>query len=60
MQGWQIVDEMNRAIAKAAGSGYSPKVQHVTAENAGKDGGPKNIFDPDNGYRDQYKKIWGK
>jgi ribose transport system substrate-binding protein len=26
----------------------------------GKDGGPKNIFDPDNGYRDHYKAIWGK
>ncbi len=23
------------------------------------DGGPNNIFDPDNGYRDQYKRIWG-
>ncbi len=58
MQGWQIVDEMNRAFAKAAWSGYSPKVHLVTAENVAKDGGPKNIFDPDNGYRDQYKKIW--
>jgi ribose transport system substrate-binding protein len=60
MQGWQIVDEMNRAFSKAAWSGYSPKVHLVTAENVGKDGGPKNEFDPDNGYRDQYKRIWGK
>jgi ribose transport system substrate-binding protein len=37
-----------------------PKVHLVTADNVGKDGGPKNVFDPDNGYRDQYKKIWGK
>ena len=29
-------------------------VQHVEF-----DGGPKNTFDPDNGYRDEYKKIWG-
>ena len=25
-----------------------------------KDGGPKNLFDPDNGYRNAYKTIWGK
>jgi ribose transport system substrate-binding protein len=60
MQGWQIVDELNRAFSKVAWSGYSPKVHLVTPENVGKDGGPKNIFDPDNGYRNQYKSIWGK
>ncbi|MGY0195072.1 ABC transporter substrate-binding protein [Leptothrix sp. BB-4] len=60
MQGWQIVDEFNRAFSKVAWSGYVPKVHLVTPENVGKDGGPKNIFDPDNGYRTQYKAIWGK
>jgi ribose transport system substrate-binding protein len=60
MQGWQIVDELNRAFAKVAWSGYVPKVHLVTAENVGSDGGPKNLFDPDNGYRNEYKKIWGK
>ncbi len=60
MQGWQIVDELNRAFAKAPWSGYVPKVHLVTAENVGKDGGPKNVFDPDSGYRDKYKSIWGK
>lgn len=60
MQGWQIVDELNRAFSKAAWSGYVPKVHLVTAENVAKDGGPKNLFDPDNGYRNAYKTIWGK
>ncbi|MCY1378731.1 hypothetical protein D9M69_663900 [compost metagenome] len=60
MQGWQIVDELNRAFAKVAWSGYIPKVHLVTAENVAKDGGPKNLFDPDNGYRNHYKAIWGK
>lgn len=60
MQGWQVVDELNRAFNKVAWSGYMPKVHLVTADNVAKDGGPKNIFDPDNGYRDQYKRIWGK
>lgn len=60
MQGWQIVDELNRAFSKVAWSGYIPKVHLVTADNVGKDGGPKNVFDPDNGYRNEYKKIWAK
>ena len=60
MQGWQIVDELNRAFNKTSWSGYIPKVHLVTAENVGKDGGPKNLFDPDNGYRNAYKKIWAK
>ena len=60
MQGWQIVDELNRAFAKVAWSGYIPKVHLVTADNVGKDGGAKNLFDPDNGYRKEYKKIWAK
>ena len=60
MQGWQVVDELNRALSKQAWSGYVPKVHLVTAENVAKDGGATNVFDPDSGYRDQYKKIWGK
>jgi ribose transport system substrate-binding protein len=58
MQGWQIVDELNRAFAKEMWSGYVPKVHLVTTGNVGKDGGPKNVFDPDNGYRAQYKAVW--
>jgi ribose transport system substrate-binding protein len=58
MQGWQIVDELNRAFAKQPWSGYVPKVHLVTAANVGKDGGPRNLYDPDNGYRDKYKAIW--
>ncbi len=60
MQGWQIVDEMNRAFSKAPWSGYVPKVHLVTPQNVGQDGGPNNLFDPDNGYRNEYKKIWGR
>jgi ribose transport system substrate-binding protein len=58
LQGWQIVDELNRAFAKAPWSSYVPKVHLVTAQNVGKDGGPKNLFDPDNGYREHYQAIW--
>lgn len=60
LQGWQLVDELNRAFAKAPWSGYVPGVHLVVAANVAFDGGDKNVFDPDNGYRDHYKAIWGK
>jgi ribose transport system substrate-binding protein len=60
MQGWQIVDELNRAFSKVSWSGYVPKVHLVVADNVGKDGGPRNLYDPDNGYRNHYRAIWGK
>lgn len=60
MQGWQVVDEINRAFAKMPWSGFIPIVHLVTADNIAFDGGPNNIYDPDNQYRDHYKAIWGK
>src|SRR5579864_811985 len=59
LHGWQAVDEMNRFFAGADPSGYVTPVHLVTADNIQFDGGPNNIFDPDNGYRDQYRQIWG-
>jgi len=58
-QGWQLIDELNRAFHKKPWSGYVSGIHLVTASNIAYDGGPKNVFDPDNGYRDVYKKIWG-
>jgi len=60
LQGWQLVDELNRAFAGEAWSGYVSPLHVVTSANVEFDGGPKNTFDPDNGYRDAYKAIWGK
>jgi ribose transport system substrate-binding protein len=59
LHGWQAVDEMNRFFAGQPPSGYVTPVHVVTADNIQYDGGPNNIFDPDNGYRDQYRAIWG-
>jgi len=56
MQGWQIVDEFNRAFAGQAASGYVPVVHLVTKANVG----TSTVWDPQNGYRTEYKKIWGK
>lgn len=60
LQGWQIVDELNRAIQGEAWSGYTSPLHVVTAANIGFDGGEANIFDPGNGYREAYAAIWGK
>ncbi len=59
MQGWQLVDELNRAFNKAPWSGYTSGIHLVTAEIVAYDGGDKNVFDPANGYRDEYRRIWG-
>jgi ribose transport system substrate-binding protein len=58
-QGWQTIDEMNRAFAGEAPSGFVQPPHLFVKANIDQDGGDKNIFDPGNGYRDQYKKIWG-
>jgi len=57
-QGWQLIDELNRAFAKQPWSGYVSGIHLVTAGNIAYDGGPQNLYDPDNGYRDAYLAIW--
>ncbi|GAA1390313.1 substrate-binding domain-containing protein [Luteococcus peritonei] len=54
-EGWQIVDELNRAFAGEQASGYVPQVHVATQENSTED----NFWDPV-GYDAAYKKIWGK
>jgi ribose transport system substrate-binding protein len=59
LQGWQLVDELNRAVSGEACSGYITAPALVTEEGL-KAMGDSNAFDPQNGYRDAYAKIWGK
>ena len=59
LQGWQLVDELNRAVQGEACSGYITAPAVVTKEGLEKLG-DSNAFDPDNGYRDAYATIWGK
>ena len=59
LQGWQLVDELNRAIAGEECSGYITSPAVVTLDGA-KAMGDSPIFDPDNGYREAYTAIWGK
>jgi ribose transport system substrate-binding protein len=54
-QGWQIVDEFNRAFAGEPASGYVAPVHLTTSDNVG----TTASWDPP-GYREAYQKIWGK
>jgi len=58
LQGWQLVDEMNRALSGEPWSGYVSPLHVVTTDNIEFDGGPTNTFDPENGYKEEYLKIW--
>jgi len=58
LHGWQLVDELNRLIMKQPVSAYVPPVHLVSSDNIGFDGGPRMQYDPDNGYREIYRRIW--
>ncbi|PNE32296.1 sugar ABC transporter substrate-binding protein [Streptomyces eurocidicus] len=53
-QGWQIVDEFNRAFAGAPASGYVAPVHIATSANSAS----VTSWDP-RGYRAAYRRIWG-
>ncbi|MGD3109884.1 substrate-binding domain-containing protein [Streptomyces sp. YGL11-2] len=54
-QGWQILDEFNRAFAGRPASGYVAPVHIATAANSA----GATTWDPP-GYRAAYRKIWGR
>lgn len=56
LQGWQLVDEANRALAGEAPSGFIASPALITKDNV-PDG---DTYDPDSGYRDIYLQVWGK
>jgi ribose transport system substrate-binding protein len=58
LHGWQLVDELNRLLARQSVTGYVAPVHLVTGKNIAFDGGPQMHYDPDNGYRDIYRRIW--
>jgi ribose transport system substrate-binding protein len=58
MQGWQVIDELNRLFAGQAVSGFVAPVHLVSGQNVASDGGARFVYDPENGYRDIYLRIW--
>ncbi len=57
-QGWQLVDELNRLFAGRPVSGFVAPVHLVNANNVAFDGGDRFQYDPENGYREIYRRIW--
>ena len=60
LQGWMCIDELNRAFARQPPSGFVPPPHLFIASNLDRDGGPNNVYEPENGYKDIYRKIWGR
>jgi ribose transport system substrate-binding protein len=58
LHGWQLVDELNRLFAGEHVTGTVFPVHLVTSENVDQDGGDRLLYDPANGYRDIYRRIW--
>lgn len=58
MHGWQVADEINRALAGAKPSGYVTTPHLVTAEDVSLYDGGAGIFNPPNGYAAAYRTIW--
>ncbi|CAN7781473.1 substrate-binding domain-containing protein [Paraburkholderia hospita] len=58
LHGWQLIDELNRLFARESVTDYVFPVHLVTADNIAADGGDSLLYDPANGYRDIYRRIW--
>ena len=58
LHGWQLVDELNRLFSDAPLSNFVAPPHLLTLANIAYDGGPRMMYDPDNGYRDAYRGIW--
>jgi ribose transport system substrate-binding protein len=56
LQGWQLIDELNRARAGQPPSGYIAPPRLIT--RADLPGGV--VFDPPSGYSTHYRRIWGR
>jgi ribose transport system substrate-binding protein len=59
MQGYQAIDELNRAFQKEDPSGFVQSPYLVTPENVDAEGGDKNTFIPSNNYEQHYLELWG-
>ncbi len=60
LHGWQLVDELNRLIENKPVSGFIFPPHLITADNIPDQAGTGFNYDPNNGYRDIYRRIWGR
>ena len=59
MQGYQAIDELNRAFHGQPPSGFVQTPYLVTPENINAEGGDKDTFIPSNDYELHYLQLWG-
>jgi ribose transport system substrate-binding protein len=59
LQGWQVVDELNRAFAGQGPDNFVAAPRLVTHSDILYDGGPEDAYVPNNHYKQRYMKIWG-
>ena len=60
LHGWQLVDELNRLMENTAVTGYVFPPHLMTGNNISDQMSSDFNYDPNNGYRDRYLKIWGR
>lgn len=58
LQGWQLVDELNRIFSGMPPSGYVNPAYLVTGDTIHGSVNAHQVFDPANGYRNHYRHIW--
>ncbi len=56
LQGWQAIDELNRAFHQQPPSGYSAEVRVITKDDFIHV--VNDTYDPDNQYRQAYRQLW--
>ncbi len=59
MQGYQAIDELNRAFNGEGPSGFVQTPYLVTPDNVDAEGGDKDTFIPSNDYEAHYLALWG-
>lgn len=60
LQGWQAIDELNRALQGVAASGFVQPLHIITKDNVTTDINADGIYEPKVDYRAEYAKIWGR
>ena len=59
LQGYQAVDELNRAFHGQPPSGWVQSPYLVTPDNVDAEGGEQNTFIPSNNFEQKYRQLWG-
>jgi ribose transport system substrate-binding protein len=57
--GWEVMDEFNRAFHNLPPDNYVTPVHLVTSADVNEDGGTQNVYNPPNNYQEHYEEIWG-